>query len=59
MVITDFPVNIHGLGACAVCVTEKSVHLPHKDVGPASEFLEQFHIDIASPMPVASAGGRK
>ncbi len=58
MVIANLPVNVRGLDACAACVAEKSVHLPHKE-GRArvGEFLEWFHIDIAGPMPVARLEG--
>ena len=34
------------------------MHLPHKEGrGRASEYLEQVHVDIAGPMPIASVGG--
>ena len=57
MVITDLPVRIPGLGACAACVAEKSAHLPHKEgSGLACKYLERVHVDIASPIPVLSAG---
>jgi len=59
IVVTDLPAKVPGLGACAVCATGKSMHLPHKEGrGQASEYLERVHVDIAGPMPVASAGGR-
>ena len=46
--------------ACAACVAEKSVHLPHKEGrGRAGKYLEWVYIDIAGPMPVASARGRE
>ncbi len=32
MVMTDLPVKIPDLDACAACIAEKSVRLPHKDV---------------------------
>ncbi len=53
--------KIPGLGARAVYVAEKSVHLPHKeDVdGRAGKYLERDHIEIDGLIPVASAGGRE
>ena len=46
--------------ACAACVAEKSVHLPHKEGGGRGcKYLERVHVDIAGPIPVASAGGRE
>ena len=36
------------------------VHLPHKEGrGRESGYLEWVYIDVAGPMPVASAGGRE
>ena len=44
MVITDLPVKVPGLGACAACVAGKSVHLPRKEGRKrASEYLERAH----------------
>ena len=58
MRITDLPMKIPSLDACATCVAAKSVHLPRKEGrSRASEYLEWVHIDITSPMPVKSAGG--
>jgi len=60
MQITDLPMKIPGLDACAACVAARSVHLPHKEGrSRASEYLERVHIDITGPMPVKSAGGRE
>ena len=60
MVITDMTGKVPGLDVCAVCVAGKLVHLPHKEGrGQASEYLERVHIDIAGPMPIASASGRE
>ena len=60
IVISDIPVRIPGLDACAACVAAKSVHLPHKEGRKqASKYLEQVHINIAGPMPIKSAGGRE
>jgi len=60
MQITDLPMKIPGLDACAACVAAKSVHLPHKEGrSRASEYLERMYIDTAGPMPVKSAGGRE
>jgi hypothetical protein len=59
MVISDIPVKIPGLDAYVACVVGKSIHLPHKEgCGWASEYLEHLHMDIASPMAVASLGGQ-
>ena len=47
MVITDLPVKIPGLDACAACVAGKSVR------GRAGGYPELIYIDIPGPMPVA------
>ena len=60
IVISDLPVNIPGLNTCAACVAAKSVHLLHKEGrSRATEYLEHIHINIASPMPLLSAGGKE
>ena len=56
MVITDSPVNTPSLDSCAASAAKKPVHLPHKDVGG---WVSNSNGSIASPMPVASAGGRE
>jgi hypothetical protein len=49
-----------GLDGCATRTAAKSVHLPHKEGRRrTSKYLEWAHIDIVSPMPVKSAGGRE
>ena len=58
MVITDLPVKIPGLNACAACVMGKSVCLPCKERHGGSEYLERVHTYIAGPMPIVSARGR-
>jgi hypothetical protein len=59
MVITDIPVKIPNLDACAACVVVKLVHLPHKEGHEqAKEHLGQVHIDMAGPMEVQSARGK-
>ena len=53
MEISDLPVKIPGLDACAACVVAKAVYLPHKEGrNRATEYLERVHIDIAGPVPV-------
>ena len=60
MEISDLPVKIPGLDACATRVVAKAVHLPHKEGwSRVSEYLERVHIDITGLMPVKSAGGRE
>jgi len=60
MVITDVPAVVPSLDACAACVAAKAIHLPHKEGrSRASEYLERVHIDIVSPMPTKSVGGRE
>ena len=60
MVIMDVPAVVPSLDACAACVAAKAVHLPHKEGhGCVSEYLERVHIDIVSPMPTKSVGGRE
>lgn len=58
MTITGLLVRNPGLGACAVCVAEKSVHLLDKDVDGWASIPSQVHIDISGPMPVALVRGR-
>ena len=58
MVMTELPVMIPGLDACAAWGRGKSVHLPHEERRRAGEYLERDHTYIACPMPVASVGGR-
>jgi hypothetical protein len=59
MVITDIPVKIPNLDACAACIAAKSVHLPHKEGHErAKEPLGQVHINVAGPMEVQSARGK-
>ena len=55
----DLSVKIPGLDACAACVAGKSVHLPHKGRGQAGEYFKWVSINIARPMPVASAKARE
>ena len=58
MVITDLPVRIPGLGVCAACVAEMSVHLSHKEGrGKACKYLERVHIYIGGQIPGVSAEG--
>ena len=58
MVITDLPEKLPGLDACAACIAAKAVHFPHKErYSCAGGYLGRFHIDIARPMQVKSAGG--
>ena len=57
-VITDLPVEIPGLDACAACLVGKSVHLPHTERCWAGEYLERVHIYMASPVLVVPARGR-
>ena len=60
MEISDLPMKIPGLDACTACVVAKAVHLPHKEGwSRATKYLKRVHIDITSPMPVKSAGGRE
>ena len=41
IVISNIPVKIPGLDACAACIAAKSVHLPHKEGRKwASKYLE-------------------